>query len=95
MEPPTVVLVIGLHQTVHIHPELPDPPQLLYLLGCKEKLGHVSEVLAHGPQGLAGVDVGLVPPEKLLGSRNIFGNGLLRQYMLSGLEGFTDKVRLD
>lgn len=93
--PLTVVLVILLHQTVNIDPEMPDPAHLADLLGREQELGHIPEILAHGPDDLAGINAGLVPLQKLLGCSHIFGNGLLREDMFACKEGLFDKLGLE
>lgn len=93
--PLTVVLVILLHQTVNVDSEMLDPSHLADLVGCEQELGHIPEVLAHGPDNLAGVNAGLVPLQKLPGCSHIFGNGLLREDMLACKEGLFDKLGLD
>lgn len=66
-----------------VHSEVLNLAQLLHLLCCEEELGEIPEVLANGPEDLAGVDVTLVPLQELLGCSDILGNWFFRQDMLA------------
>lgn len=93
--PPTVVLVILLHQTLDIDPEMADLAHLPDPLGRENELGHIPEVLTHSPDGFVSIDGGLVPLQKLPSSSHVLGNGFLREDMLACKEGLLDEVRLD
>lgn len=91
----TVVLIIGLHQVVDPDSEMTDLAQLAHLFGREEKPGHVPEVLAHSPECLASVNIGMVPLQKLLGCCDVLGYWLLGQNMLASEQCLLDELWLD
>lgn len=64
---------------MHIHPEIPNSAQRADLLRRKKQFRHVAPVLTDSPEGLDGIDIGLVPAHQLLGRRDVLGNGLFGQ----------------
>lgn len=74
----TVVLIIRLHQIVHIDPKMTDLTHLAHLLSRVEELGHIPKVLTHSPENLASIDACAVPLYKLVRRCDILGNGFLR-----------------
>lgn len=80
---------------MNVHPEVLDLAQLLDLLCREEELRHITEVLGDGPEDIAGIDVTLVPFQKLLGSGDILGDGLLGQDVLASEQCFLNELRLN
>jgi hypothetical protein len=73
----TVILIVFLHQVLNIYPEVFNIAHLPHLFSREQKLGHVSEVLAHGPERLLRVDIGPVPLQEFLGGGDVLGDRLL------------------
>lgn len=80
---------------MNIDPEMPDSTHLADLLGREQELGHIPEVLTHGPDNLARINASLVPLQKLPSCCHIFGNRLLRKDMLACKESLSDELGLD
>jgi hypothetical protein len=72
-----------------------DFAHLLHLLSCEQELGHIPEVLAHSPECLLGVNVGLIPLQEFLCSGDVLSNGLLRQDMLASEKSLLDEFGLN
>ena len=80
-------MILGILQnhTMRIHPEIPNHTHtILHLPRCLLELGHESDILSHAPEELP-VRARLTPvkPQQLRGRGKVFGNGFLREDMLS------------
>jgi hypothetical protein len=73
----TVILVISLNKIMNINPEVQNLTQRPHLLSRKNELGQIAEVLTNSPENLAGIDIRLVPLQKLLRRSDILCDGFL------------------
>lgn len=91
-------MILGiLHDhTMRIHPEIPNHAHaILHLPRSLLELGHEPDILSHAPEKLPlRTSLAPVEPQQLRGRGKVFGNGFLREDMLSCEKGLADEFWL-